>query len=163
MRGSGLDFDGTPSSDASRCFDFTGYEVNLRHSVTTTSTTITATSTSRTTTSGTTTSTRTTSTVTPTTVTAYPSVAFNELVGSTCSDTQTSSGLTSATVDECKLQCFIDSTCLHAKQGEIVNPETPSSILRFREHLIMLGLINCLIQLNLEDRTTFKTCHEVVQ
>ena len=115
LRGSGLDFDGTPSSDVDRCFDFTGYEVNLRHSVTTTSSTITATSTSQTTTSGTTTAVTATSTVTTTTVTAYPSVAFNELVGNTCSDTKTSSGLTSATLDQCKLQCFIDSTCLVKK------------------------------------------------
>ena len=116
LRKSGSDFDTTPSSDVDRCFDFSGYEVNLRHSFTTTSSTTSVTSTSQTTTSGTSTVSSTTSSVTTTTVTAYPSVAFNELTGNTCDDTKTSSGLSSATIDECKLQCFIDSTCLGAFQ-----------------------------------------------
>ena len=105
-----------PPVDVDRCFEFSGYEVNLRHSFTTTSSTTSVTSTSQTATSGTSTVTSTTSSVTTTTVTAYPSVAFNELAGNTCDDTKTSSGLSSATIDECKLQCFIDSTCLSAVQ-----------------------------------------------
>ncbi|CAJ1430242.1 unnamed protein product, partial [Effrenium voratum] len=113
LRGSGLDFDGAPdgASHATRSFEFSGFEVNLRHSVTTTSVTATVTSTTKSRTQTTTTVSTSTITATTTTVTAYPSVAFDELSGYTCSDTPTSSGLTSATLDACKLACFSSSTC----------------------------------------------------
>ncbi|CAK9014990.1 Transposon Ty1-PL Gag-Pol polyprotein [Durusdinium trenchii] len=115
LREADLDFNGTPSSNESRCFHFSGFEVNLRHSVTTTSSSITMTTTSKTATSSTASTATTTSSTVTVTVTAYPSVAFNEITGNTCEDDKTSSGLSSAQLDECKLACFIESTYLVVK------------------------------------------------
>jgi len=115
LRGSGLTFADSPdgSQHASRSLQLSGFEVNLRSTVTTTvtaTTTTTHTETATTTSSSATTS---TITVTTTTLTSFPSVGFDSHADLKCASTgESSSGLTDATEDQCKLACWSSSTCI---------------------------------------------------
>ena len=115
LRGSGLGFSDTPDGNnhASRSIQLSGFEVNLRSTVTTTvtATTTTVTTETATTTSGTATST--TATITTTTVTSFPSVGFDSHAGLKCDSTaESSSNITDATADQCKLACWTSATCV---------------------------------------------------
>ena len=115
LRGSGLTFTDSPDGNehASRSFEMSGFEVNLRSTVTTTITTSTSTSTTATLTTTTETVSTSTLTITTTTVTSFPSVGFDSHADLKCESTgETSSGLTDATEDQCKLECWTSSTCV---------------------------------------------------
>ncbi|CAE7551676.1 SSPO [Symbiodinium sp. CCMP2456] len=115
LRGSGLTFADTPdgSQHASRSLQLSGFEVNLRSTVTTTVTATMTTTHTETVTSTSTSATTSTITVTTTTLTSFPSVGFDSHADLKCASTgESSSGLTDATEDQCKLECWSSSTCI---------------------------------------------------